>query len=723
MLMGWCGTFAACGDMPQAVIDSGETENYYYTIRFNNIPDPDEALFESDILENYRNWWGQERECIYQGSRIYRRILLMDEADSYLGECLQIFHEDTWSWEQVLLSDVEWKLSGYTTTVGLVGATEEGVFLQIMDCTEEGEYEYLGFFDGTEGTILMDWPEEVENGSVYQDSEQNIYVISAVENAIYVYDSDGGQQRRTQLDCYLREGISNPVTGGMLWCGSNNEGAHLWKDLKRPSSYELVKEVAAYDFKAAYAPDGTLYYADANAVWAEGESPRQILAFGDRGYTLQELYSIRVLENGDIQCYVLLDGMLGLLSLQRTTEETALEQQEITLYGYSDIFLEQIITRFNRQNSQYHVSFADSSNSSRVWIELSVGQGPDLFILPPVTAENYIEQGYFRDMEGIIDDPDLFLEAALESGRKDGITYGIPYSCTLDFPVFSQDIVGDRQSWTAEEMMQCIRESDAGVLNWYFSQTDAFSIVMKYGLYDNDNTAYIDWKKGESHLTEQPFRELLEFAAEYADTGEYEDSDVFPMLQEGYIAGMEIHLWRLGQLDYAENCFSGRASYIGYPNSSGKKGSYVWTNCLYVNQASEKMEGIMEFIRFMLSEEAQKLCIADNECYSMPIRRSAISYLIEQEQKKKEDPQAHADGWMSWQEDGLDEEQLTVLEELLEQAQPAKFYITEVESFFSEELTPYFSGTRSLTDTLDVLDNRIQLYLDEKDLSQSSGSP
>ncbi len=46
---------------------------------------------------------------------------------------------------------------------------------------------------------------------------------------------------------------------------------------------------------------------------------------------------------------------------------------------------------------------------------------------------------------------------------------------------------------------------------------DGPSIVLFYGLYDNDNKDFIDWEAGESHLYEEPFRELSEFAREYAD--------------------------------------------------------------------------------------------------------------------------------------------------------------------------------------------------------------
>lgn len=66
----------------------------------------------------------------------------------------------------------------------------------------------------------------------------------------------------------------------------------------------------------------------------------------------------------------------------------------------------------------------------------------------------------------------------------------------------------------------------------------------------------------------------------------------------------------------------------------------------------------------MLSEEAQKLCVAENFCYKMPVRLDTYSYLVELEQKKADEP--------------------------------------------------YFSGGRSLEETVEILDNRVQLYLNER---------
>ena len=101
----------------------------------------------------------------------------------------------------------------------------------------------------------------------------------------------------------------------------------------------------------------------------------------------------------------------------------------------------------------------------------------------------------------------------------------------------------------------------------------------------------------------------------------------------------------------------------------------------------------------------------------MPVRLSTIYGLVEQEQKRAEnaeEPLIYADGFVSWQEDGLDQEQLETLEELLAQAQPYKFYAMELEDILYEELEPYFSGERSLEEAVALLDNRVQVYLNER---------
>ena len=710
------GLFAltACGDTPQAAPVSEADDACYYSMKLRDVPDPEEALREWDFLEPYDDWRRTGVSMLYQGGGICRRFMLVSDSEPTLMEsCLQVFREDTWSWEQIPMNDVEWMEGSYTAANWLAGVEGKDFLFEVTESTVEGNRLYLGCYDGTETEILMPWPEETEQMRVCRDREGNVYFYSEMGDTVHIYDSEGKFQKRFVIDGMLWGGVCDPATGGMLWYGCGDGEARLWETEEHSETAQGV----ALEFRAAYAPDGTLYYGDAESLWVGGEHPRQILSFADKGYRLQELYSIRILENGDIQCYVSLDDSLCQVSLHRETEPVASQRQEITLYSdsiLSDPHLERVITRFNRYNPEYHVTYMETVDDSRFRAELSAGKGPDLLILSWETAEEYIEQGYLRDMEGIVDQPELFLQAALESGRWRGRTYGIPYHCYISVPAFSRKITGDRESWTVEEMMQCVRGSDAKVLDWYYFQMGVSNIVLEYGFRDDKNTAYIDWEKGESHLTEPPFAELLQFAAEYADTGDYDKSEILSLMREGYIAGSSLYLQNLGELDRAEECFNGDVSYIGYPSSTGEGGIYAQVSCLYLKQFSDREEGAAEFARFILSDEAQRLCVSDNFCYALPVRLETFDYLVEREQEKAADPIYTGTDWIKWQEDGLDEEQLELVRRILAQARPYRFKVAEVEDIFREELEPYAQGARSLEETVRILDNRIQLYLDER---------
>ncbi len=721
LVLGLCGLGTACGDAPQAVSESGEEQEHHYSIQLREIPDPDQALYESDIMEGHEDCQVLERKRVYQNGCIYRFLSIINESESnlYYENALQIFREDSWSWEQILLPKAGWVAERYITIRTLVGATEEGIFLRLTDYYAEGkEQSYLGYFDGTDGTLLMEWPEDMAEAMVYQDPQGDFYFVNDMEGIVYTCDSDGKRRGQKRLDAYLRGGICDPVTGDMLWYGGSPGELRLWKDAGKPSAYESIQVVAPYESWIACGPEGVLYYADVQGIWVQADVPRQILDFGDSGYLPQELHGIRVEEDGTILCYATLDGAQCLMTLQRLAQGETSEQQEILLYGHGSIFLQQLVTRFNRQNSLYHITIQDSLEepNPRFSMEIAGGKGPDLFLLTPLEAEEYAAQGYIREMEGIVEDPSLFLNAALENGKVEGVTYGIPYSCSLSTLVCSREIAGDRQSWTVEEMIQAVGESEAKTLYWYFSKYNAHDILMKCGLYDNENTAYIDWKAGESHLNKQPFMELLEFVKEYADRGNYESAEVLSKLQSGEIAGLDFHMDRPGQLDYAETFFGGEACFVGYPTSTGRKGVYVRAECLYVNQATDKLEGIRAFLQFMLTEEAQRLCLSGEMSFGLPVRLSTIFYLVEQDRKRAEAselPLIYGDGFVTWQEDGLSQEQFETLEKLLEQAQPGKFNALELESILYEELEPYFAGDRSLEKAVEALHSRVQMYLNE----------
>lgn len=51
-------------------------------------------------------------------------------------------------------------------------------------------------------------------------------------------------------------------------------------------------------------------------------------------------------------------------------------------------------------------------------------------------------------------DKDYFVQGALECGRINGITYGIPFDFLFFFAVFSKNLTQGRDAWTLSEMME-----------------------------------------------------------------------------------------------------------------------------------------------------------------------------------------------------------------------------------------------------------------------------
>ena len=298
-----------------------------------------------------------------------------------------------------------------------------------------------------------------------------------------------------------------------------------------------------------------------------------------------------------------------------------------------------------------------------------------------------------------------------------GRQFGIPYECRLRFATYSRELTGDRDSWTLDEMMEAVRNSGAEVLQCGASGRD---IVLEYGLYDNDNRKFIDWEKGESHLNEAPFLELLAFAKEYADREEhsgnpYTDPDT--RLLEGKAAAKVpvVDVDRLEGLNGLYASFQGKPAYIGFPREEGN-GVYVLSRNFYVSSLTKQREGCKAFLDFILSEEVQKDYVefgnsdtAASKGASLAVSLSALERSI---QLKKQERDSGKGGRLTeegieYSGKGLSEEQEAAFRFLLENARPANWRVQEIEGMVYEELAPYFAGQRRAEEAAGMLHNRV----------------
>ena len=233
-------------------------------------------------------------------------------------------------------------------------------------------------------------------------------------------------------------------------------------------------------------------------------------------------------------------------------------------------------------------------------------------------------------------------------------------------------------------------------------------------LADEKNTAYIDWKNGKCDLSSPDFLKILEFAKKYADTGRAE-KDAF-----AYMTFMGFD--ELRRVKEIFSYFGGKASLIGYPKENGN-GIYVSTDSIYLRAGSEAAEGAKEFLRFLISEEEQEKYASYNFAQSQddgmsttmlakegafPVVKSAYEGMIRVAEERDADNVRYL-GELPYTEDMVGQ-----IYYIIDHAEPQNAYINQLEGMVEEELEPYFAGDISAEEAAEKLQNRVQLYLNER---------
>lgn len=480
--------------------------------------------------------------------------------------------------------------------------------------------------------------------------------------------------------------------------------------------------------------NGEIYMASSSKMWQlQGEERKFLCDFSLYDYPWEELYSMKIQEDGSILLFGRLDGDYCLVRALEGTKTGQENRQEIIIaFLDKHVGMQKSISRFNRQNDQYHITAIlkeDDENwidyDKRIQLEISAGKGPDIISDDLVVdMSGYLKNGYFISLEGLIDDESQYLAAAFEGGRVNGELYGMPYDFAMQFAAYSEDFAKGRTSWTLPELMKAVENSDAEILQYDY---DGLDIVMWYGLYDNDNTAYIDWEKGESHLTEAPFLELLNFARRYEDKNAGKSSSNRETEGELLLSGRAfatapyIYMCDFDELHALDVCFAGKPALLGYPRTEGN-GIYAASRYLYVSSTSDCKEGAMAFLRFLLSEEEQSrymICkVGDNDFGYIPyfpVNLNAFEKLVSYRFNWESDVVEYTTrGLVGHDLSGLTEKQLEEIDFLMENIRPDNWYAREIRSIISEELAPYFAGVKTAEQAAEVLNRRVQIYLDER---------
>lgn len=568
--------------------------------------------------------------------------------------------------------------------------------------------------------------DEIESGFWWCDEAGNSYVWNTKNNSLNVFDSKGTflieESFGGILDTAEIMAAFHMPDGSLIFVVSDQEKAEtllFWFDMRKKVAKQLASFHGIGMRQFSMQKTGDLYYSDAGNIWrwnvTTGKKERLIslLETNIHNNMQESIEHIVVSETGALLVYVhSLDGDKVYVF---SDEEP--EQVGITIMDFaSDSWLKKCTSNYNRKNKdksiQYNkADYKDEESWTRVMAELVAGKGPDIInLFDREKLEIVSSKGILTDMTELLPDEAIsqIFSGARSFGTVDGTLVGLSLYGMPIVMVTSNQLWKD-EHWKDKDILEIVQNNSH--LEGLFCVNGQLSPGMNLNFMINkhpESNGFIDFQKGISLFNTDMFRSALEVSKKYGELPGCSALEGVEKIVEGsYLASVE-SLFYSGQYaelmeKYGENChfvsFPGQEEYVGYWNSG---------RLLAVNKNSMYQEEIADFLEYLLDSENLRQIEAGVPAVECAIRDSVCW----DEWSEKWVYQIDSGGAYPFtREDGESylEEYVSFLNSL--GPWPEDSHIVGI---IDEETADYFKGIKDVNQTAELIQNRVQLYLNEK---------
>lgn len=400
--------------------------------------------------------------------------------------------------------------------------------------------------------------------------------------------------------------------------------------------------------------------------------------------------------------------------------------------GFNNPLPRDMIDKFNRTHDDVQIVVKDYSNTptddqglERLLVEMAAGQVPDIIDLGgSLPFQQMVRKGYLEDLWPYIEnDPDLgregVLEAPLKAAEVNGGLYMLFGAVTLETLVGSAAVVGDRTSWTFQELQDAFANMPEGstILRFDTSRESIAGMLTRYAV-----GSYVDWETGTCSFDSPSFRSMLEFIrmfpgseelkAEIAELGdewnavsqeaEARQRKGLQMLEDpGYLA--------LDSLPVYDMTWGGRCAFIGYPVEDGSVGSMFRPvgAALGISSSCKNKEAAWEFIRTVMTDpptEQSRIPLKRDKYELKRTTAMTVKAIVDFNRVTNEEITAPP----------LTEERVREFEDFFNSIDKIDIWDREMFFLIREICDPYFAGAKTLDETVALLQNRVGLYVSEQ---------
>ena len=424
-----------------------------------------------------------------------------------------------------------------------------------------------------------------------------------------------------------------------------------------------------------------------------------------------------------------------------------------------------------RDYSEYNTDDDYTAGIQKLNTEMLSGKLPDMIDINTYSMpiEQYAAKGFLTDLYELIDaDADLSREdfvqpvlKALESA--DGKLYQLPQTFVVDTAIALDKVVGEYDTWNLAAVKDAMTKLQDGatVFDVYCTKSDILSTCISRNI-----DAFVDWENGAAHFDSDEFKALLEFANSFPDTYDWENADEEDQdsAQNRMNAGKQLmssfYVSSLEDILYQLTGYNGKVKFVGYPSEDGTSNhAFQIDGAIAISSTCADKTAAWNFMKQFLNEEYQ----SSYNIWSFPINQAAFDAKLKEmmtEEYQTDDNgnvmkddngnpiripkvtyytdgngtmtgystgnggvavmQASADGSVEMGENGevnvyaMTQEQADEILGLINATTAVYGYDESILNIISDEAAAYFAGEKSLDDTANMIQSRVNLYVAEQ---------
>lgn len=592
-----------------------------------------------------------------------------------------------------------------------------------------------------------------ENQNVYvqnleTDQDGNIYI--SLDQSIVVLDKDGNGICKIDVDNWINEMFSaKDGTVYAVYYGNDGLETHP-VDIHAKAMGDAVENLMigrSGGYMFAPGTDSDLVFSVDSAIYTYSfgdEAPVKILDWIDCDIDRDDVRSFAILEDGRVLALLSSwDSESGMSTTELVflTKKKGSEvpEQKILTYGtlYLDYYVRKEIIEFNKTNQEYRIEVKEyitddsiegyGSGQEQMNADIISGKGPDIIELSSMNMRMYAAKGILEDLYPYMDaDEEINREDYLENVRKafeiDGKLYTMPSRFYITTVLAKVSNVGERNSITLDELIDIVDGLPEGIrLYEYATKSSILSMNVVMNL-----EQYVNWNTGECKFNEGEFIKALEFANRF-DTDYKDDSSGLSRpekIQQDRLLMEQTSISSMEEYIMYEAMFGEPIAFCGYP-TSGDNGSFLSNaGCIMaINAKSPNKEGAWQFIRSRLTKEGQESASGRGD-FGFPVMKSALEKQFEKDMTEEYyedvDGSKKRSEKTTWGYDNFSvriyaakDYEVETIRKLIENTDTMYQYDEKIMEIITEEADAYFEGQKSAKETADIIQNRIQVYVNE----------